>query len=170
MADKNKDWVDFKEVKEQVTMQMVLDHYYHITLHPVGEELRGACPIHKGAGKQFSVNLKKNAFQCFYSGCKAKGNVLDFVALMEHCTVRDAALKLAEWFKKVGEPIAATGGKGQIEGVTEDVGIEPNQPINFYDFIITRYEGERQMLLQRLAFLDEGIAIAKAMQNTSKSS
>jgi DNA primase len=42
------------------------------------------------------VSLAKNAFQCFY--CQAHGNVLDFVAAMEKCSVRQAALKLQERF------------------------------------------------------------------------
>ena len=101
MADEKKEWVDFKLVKEKINIEMVLDHY-KISLQKTGDELRGACPIHKGVGKQFSVNVKKNAFQCFYSGCKAKGNVLDFVAVMEDCDLRRAALKLASWFQ-IGE-------------------------------------------------------------------
>ena len=92
-----KDWVDFKEVKDRVTMQMVLDHYQINWLRTSGEELRGRCPIHEGEGQRtFHVNLSKNAFYCF--SCKAKGNVLDFTAAMEDVSVRDAALKLAEWF------------------------------------------------------------------------
>jgi DNA primase len=95
-----KEWVDFKAVKAAVTMQMVLEHYSLTEWQRRGDELRGPCPIHKGTKpKQFSVNITKNAFQCFYEHCKARGNVLDFVAKMESCSVRDAALKLAEWFK-----------------------------------------------------------------------
>lgn len=99
-----KEWVDFKAVKAAVTMQMVLDHYGITGLKQSGDELRGACPIHKGAAgsRQFTVNLTKNAFQCFFDGCKERGNVLDFVAKIEGCSVRDAALKLTEWFE-VGE-------------------------------------------------------------------
>ncbi len=44
----------------------------------------------------FHVNTEKNAFHCFVRG--AKGNVLDFVAAMEKCSVRDAGLKLQSWF------------------------------------------------------------------------
>ncbi|HZJ46789.1 MAG TPA: hypothetical protein VFD63_23635 [Pyrinomonadaceae bacterium] len=29
----------------------------------------------------------------------ARGNVLDFVSAMEHCSVRDAALRVKEWFQ-----------------------------------------------------------------------
>ena len=94
-------WVDFKAIKAAVTMQMVLDHYKVLGLKRVGDELRGPCPIHKGATntKDLSVNLTKNAFKCFSDACKARGNVLDFVAAMEKCEVRDAALKLEAWFK-----------------------------------------------------------------------
>lgn len=98
------EWVDFKKVKEAVTMQMVLDHYGINSLRKSGDELRGPCPIHKGSrrSKNFTVNVLKNAFNCFSKDCGARGNVLDLVAALEHCSVRDAALKLKDWFK-VGE-------------------------------------------------------------------
>src|ERR1700730_15607635 len=90
-------WVDFRAVKNAVTMRMALDHYGVNWLRKRGDELRGRCPIHKGEGTDtFHVNLTKNAFHCF--SCKAKGNVLDFTAAMEQCTARDAAIKLADWF------------------------------------------------------------------------
>jgi hypothetical protein len=97
-------WVDFKAIKEAVTMQMVLDHYKIAGLKREGNDLRGSCPIHKAAphSKNLSVSLTKNSFRCFASNCAAQGNVLDFVAAMEKCSVRDAALKLQGWFK-VGE-------------------------------------------------------------------
>lgn len=69
--------------------------------------MRGPCPLSNCNGaRSFTVNLTKNVFNCF--DCKARGNVLDFVAAMEKCSVKDAALKLKEWFK-VGksEPPAA---------------------------------------------------------------
>jgi len=98
------EWVDFKVVKAAVSIQMVLDHYSIHNLRRSGDELRGPCPIHKGSGKSknFSVNTSKNAFKCFSKDCGAHGNVLDFVAAMENCSVRDAAMKLSDWFK-VGE-------------------------------------------------------------------
>ncbi len=101
-------WVDFKAVKAAVTVEMVLDHYGVTGLQRAGGELRGPCPIHRSAktSRHLSVNLSKGAFKCFASSCGARGNVLDFVAAMENCTVRDAALKLGEWFK-VGDSSAS---------------------------------------------------------------
>jgi len=93
------EWVDFRIIKAAVTMQMVLDHY-DITLKKSGHELRGKCPIHRGSNnKHFTVNVSKNVFKCFFAQCDAHGNVLDFVAAMEQCSVRDAAVKLRDWFR-----------------------------------------------------------------------
>jgi hypothetical protein len=166
----DKSWVDFKAIKEAVSMKMVLDHYGYKPVTGKGDEWRGYCPIHKGNKTTFSYSVGKNAFQCFSDGCKARGNVLDFVAKMEGCSVHEAAIKLAGWFK-VGEsePVQSTGGKENVEPVVGDqAGSDPNQPINYYDFIISQYEGERELLLARLTFLDEGIAIAKALRDTQE--
>ena len=96
------EWVDFRIIKAAVTMQMVLDHY-NIPVKKSGHELRGKCPIHRGSNnKHFTANSSKNVFKCFFAECGAHGNVLDFVAAMEKCSVRDAALKLRDWFR-VGE-------------------------------------------------------------------
>src|ERR1041384_2762780 len=94
-------FVDFKIVKAAVTMQMALDHFGIRNLTKSGDELRGPCPIHHGSKrrKNFTVNIRKNAFKCFSEGCGAGGNVLDLVSAMESCSVREAAVKLKEWFK-----------------------------------------------------------------------
>src|SRR6266853_6006929 len=90
-------WVDFKAVKTAISMEMILGRYGVNWLRKSGDELRGRCPIHQGEGTDtFHANLTKNAFNCF--SCKARGNVLDFVAAMEKCSIRDAGLKLQEWF------------------------------------------------------------------------
>src|SRR5216684_2748575 len=112
-------WVDFQMVKEAVTMPMALDHYQVNWLRKEKQELVGRCPIHQGEGdRAFHVSLSKNAFNCF--SCKARGNVLDFVAAMEKSSVRDAALKLTEWFsiapaeqKSKGKPRAETPSAGK---------------------------------------------------------
>jgi DNA primase len=98
------DWVDFKVIKAAVTIEMVLQRY-GIALKHSGQELRGKCPIHRGSdNKHFTANISKNVFKCFFAQCDAHGNVLDFVAAMEHCSVREAAVKMRAWFK-VGESV-----------------------------------------------------------------
>lgn len=101
------EWVDFKAIKQQVTMQLVLERY-GIKLRRSGKELRGRCPIHRGKGiDAFHVSPEKNVFHCF--SCQAKGNVLDFVAAMEQCTVREAGLKLQGWFAVPQMPVRGSG-------------------------------------------------------------
>ena len=86
-------WVDFKTIKSAVTMQMVLDRYGINWLRKNGEEVRGRCPIHQGQGAEaFHANLERSVFHCF--ACGAGGNVLDFIAGMEGCSIREAALRL----------------------------------------------------------------------------
>jgi DNA primase len=101
-----KAWVDFNLIKAAVTMEMLIVQYGITSLARNGDEMRGVCPIHQGKSKrEFSINLVKNTFYCFAPLCKARGNVLDFVARMERCTVKDAALKLDDWFNVTGQEI-----------------------------------------------------------------
>jgi 5S rRNA maturation endonuclease (ribonuclease M5) len=97
-------WVDFKAVKESVSMETALARY-GIRLRRISSDyLRGACPLpahQSGSSNQsFIVNTQKNIWSCQSISCIAArggrvgGNVLDFVALMDSCSIRDAALSL----------------------------------------------------------------------------
>src|ERR1039457_87084 len=90
-------WVDFGAVKQAVSLEAVLRHYHVPGLRKRGPQLTGRCPIHRGQREDsFRASLSKNAFHCF--ACQAGGNVLDFVAAMEQCSIRQAALRLQQWF------------------------------------------------------------------------
>ena len=102
--EKRKNWVDYKELKASVTIEMLLDRYGLLSeLKKSGQNLAGCCPIHRGSNpRQFSVNPDKNIWNCF-GNCKTGGNILDFVAMMEFEnkepeSVRKAALLLKQWF------------------------------------------------------------------------
>jgi DNA primase len=86
-------WVDFAAVKQHRGLASVLRHY-QVSLRRSGRDpYRGRCPIHRGDSREaFHANLTRNVFHCF--SCGAGGTVLDFVAAMEHCTLREAALTL----------------------------------------------------------------------------
>ena len=51
----------------------------------------------------FAVNITRNVWSCRSLSClqarggRPGGNILDFVALMEGCSIRDAALRLQHW-------------------------------------------------------------------------
>lgn len=109
MAD---EWVDFRAVKASVSLAEVLHGYGVDWLRSRRPgQLEGRCPIHRGGRVDaFHVSLAKNAFQCF--ACQAHGNVLDFVAAMEPCSIREAACLLARRYP------GAAAGSGASLGVT----------------------------------------------------
>ena len=63
----------------------------------------GLCPFHHEKTPSFSVNGEQNLYYCF--GCKAGGNVVQFVEEMEHLTYREAVEYLA---KQIHMPIPET--------------------------------------------------------------
>jgi DNA primase len=91
-------WVNYRELKEAVSLEQVLEHYGLLqSLTRKGDNLEGACPIHGGQSpRQFRVSTTKNVYHCF--SCDAGGNILDFVAAMEDVDIRPAALLLVDWF------------------------------------------------------------------------
>jgi len=102
-------WVDFAAVKRAVSLEAVLRHYQLPGLRPHRDQWQGCCPIHGGnRDDSFRAHLTKNVFQCF--ACHARGNVLDFVAAMEKCSIREAALQLQQWFG-VTVPVGAPGAR-----------------------------------------------------------
>jgi DNA primase len=101
-------WVDFSAVKRAVSLEAAMRHYQVQGLRRHRDQLQGCCPIHDGKrDDSFRVHLTKNVFHCF--ACQARGNVLDFVAAMEKCSIREAALRLQQCFgvaTPVGSPEA----------------------------------------------------------------
>jgi DNA primase len=118
--DKKEYWVDYKEIKEKISLRMVLDKYQVFdSLKLSGLNYVGCCPIHQGSNtRQFSANLERNIWQCF-GDCQAGGNIIDFVAKMENTTIRQAALLLKGWFivgdNKAPSPAVRTGKKFAIK-------------------------------------------------------
>jgi DNA primase len=99
------EFVDFKVIKQAVTILQVLDHYgITESLKRSGDTLSGCCPIHGGDNStQFRVSVSKNCFNCFGT-CMSGGNVLDFVAKKEKVSVRAAALLIQQWFSVDSRP------------------------------------------------------------------
>jgi DNA primase len=99
-------WVDFRALKQGLSIEQVLASY-RIPLERVGHnQLRGPCPLpaHRSerSRESFSVDTAKNVWACHSASCcevrqgRVGGNVLDLVALLEGCTIRDAALRLQD--------------------------------------------------------------------------
>src|SRR5438046_9346265 len=102
------DWIDFKMIKQRVTLKAVLTHY-DIRLRQVNQfSLRGKCPLPTHSSDKsngsFGVHLGKNIWSCQSVSCadardgKKGGNVIDFVVAMEKTSIHEAATKLDNWF------------------------------------------------------------------------
>jgi DNA primase len=84
--------IDFKHVKEQADFSSVLAHY-DIAHTGRGAARSALCPFHKDTKPSLKIELERKIFHCF--GCDAKGNILDFVALIEDQPLPKAAQLLA---------------------------------------------------------------------------
>jgi hypothetical protein len=115
-------------------MEMVLDRY-GVSLKKSCYELRGKRPIHRGSNnKHFTANTSKNVFKCFFAQCDAHGNVLDFVAAMEQCSVKDAPVKLRDWFE-VGDTPSPSKDEPLDEGAEIKTGIYSDENGAMYQVI-----------------------------------
>jgi DNA primase len=141
-------WVDFGAVKQAVSLEAVLRHYQVPGLRKRGHQLVGRCPIHRGQrDDSFRASLSKNAFHCF--ACPAGGNVLNFVAAMEKCSIRQASLRLQGWFSVgapgEGRPLGSARRsvrKGEL--VREKEGRNPPLP-----FVLTGVDHSHPYLIER---------------------
>src|SRR2546423_13449362 len=85
-------WINFKELRAKLDFEQVLRHY-GVEVKRRGVQHQGFCPLPNHRGKRnspsFSANLERGIFQCF--GCGAKGNVLEFAAMMEKADLGNGA-------------------------------------------------------------------------------
>jgi DNA primase len=127
-------WVDFKRLKTDAAIEQVVAQY-GVHLRRVGAtELRGRCPLptHSSSRSRdsFSVNVERNVWSCRSQSCvqarggRVGGNILDLVALMEGCGVRDAALRLQAW-------CGSATGHTAPRSAPPVPALEPNRPLGF---------------------------------------
>src|SRR5689334_2342380 len=82
----------FEQIKRSVAIENVVGSY--TTLRRAGQYLKGKCPFHQERTPSFTVSPDKGIFYCF--GCHAGGDAISFVARIENCTQKEAAILLAE--------------------------------------------------------------------------
>jgi DNA primase len=130
--------IDFRELRAQLDFEKVLRHYGVEVKRGKDDQHMGFCPLPNHNGKRnsqsFSANLKLGIFHCF--GCGAKGNVLDFAAMMEKENPKDGralyrvAAKLQKQFGLDGSP-APKGTKEAVKPKEKDAPRLVNVPLNF---------------------------------------
>ena len=85
--------MDFAQhLKSQVDIANVVGEY--VRLRRIGNRLTGLCPFHNEKTPSFSIYADHQFFKCF--GCDAKGDVFNFVMMIEGLTFWEALKKLAE--------------------------------------------------------------------------
>lgn len=134
MAGSDRGFVDFKSVKQAVSIVQVLEHYGFIkSLKRNGDSLTGPCPLHDGHTQgQFKVSISKNCWNCF-GKCKSGGNILDFVSRKEDVGIREAAALIAEWFEisPASEPREESRKKSTSDLPDPEARAGGNKPLGF---------------------------------------
>ena len=93
---------DMQRIKREITIVRVLEQYPALPLKTSGAGFSGPCPIH-GASKSsraFHVSADGRAWYCF-GACSRGGSVIDLIAALEGCSIKDAATLLAKRFPSV---------------------------------------------------------------------
>lgn len=164
-------WVDFKQLKADVAIEEVLAHY-GVQLRRIGAtERRGRCPLPTHTSwrsrDSFAVNIARNVWSCRSLSCmearggRAGGNILDFVALMESCSIRDAALRLQQWSGAAPERFILPRVSRPDPAVTSE-----NPPLRFsLQYIDARhsYLVSRGVMLQTIRTFGLGLYTGKGL-------
>lgn len=126
---------DFKSLKQRIPIDHVLARY-GVKLRRVGPHtLYGRCPLPTHTSRQsrqsFSVNLSLQVWSCHSVSCVAArdgrigGHVIDLVAIMERCGLREAGLRLQDWFSvRTSYPVV-------VRPALASSAVEPNRPLGF---------------------------------------
>jgi DNA primase len=80
------------EVRAAADIVKIVGDY--VKLRKAGVHHVGLCPFHQEKTPSFAVHPAKQVFHCF--GCKAGGDVFNFVMLIEHLTFPEALRRVAE--------------------------------------------------------------------------
>jgi len=98
--------VDYAALRAEVPIRWVLERIHFKPLSVSGDQWRGACPLPSHASysereKTFSVNVRRNIYQCF--GCKCAGNQIHLWAELTQLPYEQAARDLYRVFR--GNPV-----------------------------------------------------------------
>lgn len=140
MKQKTGPWVDYKQLKKQVSIVEVLRHFHVEIPSDRSGQIYMACPLpnHAGDGDNqhaFSVNTGKNCWRCL-THC-GSGNVLELFALFSDLNpknrveLREAAVKMQEVFLHGDTTMQKPSQKTERRKEQKDKPLEPNSPLTF---------------------------------------
>jgi DNA primase len=168
-------WINFKELRARLDFEKILKHY-GVEVKRKGNQHHGYCPLPNHNGKKnspsFSASLEKGIFQCF--GCGAKGNALEFAAMMEKAdpkdgtALREVALGLQKRFcpeiENAPKPKSAQSAPPKAETIKERPTVV-NAPLDFelkgldakHPYLLNRGFTQETINLFGLGFCSRGI-------------
>jgi DNA primase len=129
---------DFRSIKQRIPIDGVLARY-GVKLRSVGPHtLCGPCPLPTHTSRQsqesFSVNLVRQVWSCHSASCIAArhgrlgGHVIDLVAILEGCSLRQAGIRLQDWF---GGSVPDSHPAPLPPVAVETSAGQPNRPLGF---------------------------------------
>jgi DNA primase len=87
--------VDFNVLRDEISMEDVLQQLQFQATDRAGDQLHGPCPVHGSTSpgsRTFSVNLSKGRYYCHK--CQSHGNQLELWAAVHKLSLYDAAVDL----------------------------------------------------------------------------
>lgn len=95
--------IDFNTLRDEITMEQVLELIHFAPSSRLGDQWRGPCPVHQSASsrsRSLSVNLSTRRYYCHK--CQSKGNQLELWAQINQLPIYNAAINLC---RALGRPV-----------------------------------------------------------------
>jgi DNA primase len=89
--------VDFRLLREQITMREVLQLLQFEPTVRRGDQWRGPCPVHGSQNprsRSFSVNMRLGRYHCF--ACGSRGHAMELWSAVHGVSLYSAAMDLCE--------------------------------------------------------------------------
>jgi len=92
--------IDFRQAREEIRLNAVLELLDYRAQQQTGEQLRGSCPVHgsrSATSRCFAAHLGKSVWHCFR--CGACGNALDLWAAVTRQGIYEA---VGDLYRRLG--------------------------------------------------------------------
>ncbi|MBQ6951044.1 MAG: DNA primase [Clostridia bacterium] len=144
-------WLD--ELYARVDIVSVVSGY--LQLKKDGRRYWGLCPFHNEKTPSFSVNADLNLYYCF--GCKAGGNVVQFVMEMERVSFQEAVKILADKAHMTVPEVQNDPDYERRRSERERLLAANREAAHFYHDMLWKPEGKQVLDYLHKRGLDDGI-------------
>ena len=95
--------VDFQSLRNEITMEDVLNQLGFVPANQTGGQLHGPCPVHgstSAGSRSLSVNLQTGRYYCHK--CQSHGNQLELWAAVECVELLSGQLEILRQLRGLG--------------------------------------------------------------------